>query len=318
MKRFTTSMFAALALAMPLAAQQQTAATAPAAPAAAPGSKPVATVNGQVITQETLDALYDRLGTKLRDQYERNGGKAAYLDNYLRKRLLVQEAIKKGFDKQRNVQLEMEAAKEAALFDLYVRDVVANEIVTDESIKQYYTSHPDEFQIPEQVKIRHIVVVPNGAGPRPKSKEQALEVIKQVAMELNLATVHAPHGELGARQRQAAFEEAAKKYSEDGAAPQGGDLGWVNRGLLDPDFEKVAWELQPGTMSGIVETKFGYHLIYVEGRRPQHMEPFEIARPRVREFLMTQHGAEVVEAVARETAQLLAQSKVAVYPENIK
>ena len=88
-----------VALALPLAAQQ-------------PASDPVvAILNGETITRSKLDAMYTRLAPAMREQYNATGGKAGFLDNYLRKRLLVQEAVKAGFDKRPDVQAEMESAK---------------------------------------------------------------------------------------------------------------------------------------------------------------------------------------------------------------
>ena len=300
-------------VALPLAAQQ---------PAASPAADPVvATLNGETITASKLDAMYDRLSPAMKEQYNSTGGKAGFLENYLRKRLLVQEALKQGYDKRPEVQAEMETAKESALFDRYVRDVVASQIVTDAVIKKYYDDHADEFMAPERIKVRHIVITGNGVGPRPKSKEQALELAKQVVGELaeKIASVHAPDEATTQRIRLSYFEALARKYSEDGSAESGGDLGWQSKGGgLDPQFEEVAFKLEPGTPSGIVETKFGYHIIWVEDKAPAGREPLERVKPILREYLLAQHAADVMQAVTRLTNELRANSKMAMYPENIK
>src|SRR5690348_13816203 len=108
-------------MATPLAAQQKPAATTP---AAAPAPAQVAIVNGEVITADKLDAMWNNMGVQMRDQYEKVGGKQAFLENYLRKRLVIQEAIKSGFDKRPDVRVDMDTASESALFDRYVRDVI--------------------------------------------------------------------------------------------------------------------------------------------------------------------------------------------------
>ena len=87
-----------LALALPLTAQQ------PVTPApAAQADKPVAVINGEVVTASQLDHMWDNLGTQMRTQYESSGGKGAFLENYLRKRLVLQEALKSGFDKRPDI-----------------------------------------------------------------------------------------------------------------------------------------------------------------------------------------------------------------------
>src|SRR5690349_11705039 len=61
-------------------------------------SKPVAVVNGEIVTADKLNEMYRHLSAPMRAQYEATGGKAGFLENYLRKRLLIQEAVKSGFD----------------------------------------------------------------------------------------------------------------------------------------------------------------------------------------------------------------------------
>jgi peptidyl-prolyl cis-trans isomerase C len=324
MKRMLLLSLAA-AVALPLAAQQQAAANAPSVAttaAASPTADPVvAMLNGETITASKLDSMYNRLSPSMKEQYNSTGGKAGFLDNYLRKRLLVQEALKQGFDKRPEVQAEMETAKESALFDRYVRDVVASQIVTDAVLKKYYDDHLDEFNAPERVKVRHILIMANGAGPRPKTKDQALELIKQVAAELHekIATVRAADPATQARIRLSYFETLARKYSEDGTAEAGGDLGWQAKGGgLDPQFEEVAFKLEPGTPSGIVETKFGYHIIWVEDKEPAGRESLDHVKPILREYLLAQHAADVMQAVTRLTNELRANSKMSIYPENIR
>ncbi len=308
-----------LLLALPVVAQQ----AAQSAPAAVPDSKKaVAVVNGETITVEKLDRMYNNLNTQMRLNYDANGGKGALLENYIRKRLLIQEAIKSGFNKQPDVAEAIESARESALFDRYVRDVVAAPIVTESDIKTYYTEHPDDFATPEKVHVRHLVIGVTNAGPAAKTKEEALDRIKKILTEIrtaDVASAQASHDpETLAHLRLAHFEDAAKKYSEDASAESGGDLGWITKGQTDPDFEKAAWNMKVGTMSGIIQSKFGYHLILVEGRQAPGIEPFEAVRAGVREYLMTQKAAEVVGAVSKLTNELRGSSRISVSPENIK
>lgn len=307
-------LFAAIAAlaALPLFAQ-----TAPAP--VDPAKKPVAIVNGQTITAGDLDLLYYRLGTKMRAQYESQGGKAAFLENYLRKRLVVQEAIKHNFDQRPDVKADMQASAESTLFDRYVRDVVAEPIVTDTELKKFYDENPKEFEIPEKVKVRHIIIVPTDNGPHRKTEAEALEKIQAVAAELHQKNVLPAGMDIESAHRVVLknFTDAAQKYSEDAARESGGDLGWVGRNVLDPQFEEAAFALKKGVMSGIIKTKFGYHLILVEDRKDATTMSFEEAKPQIREYLMTQHASDVVEAVSRLTNQLRASSKIATFPENI-
>src|ERR1043165_519354 len=103
MKRLLVLLSAA-AIALPaVAQQQQSPAPAPAAP-----PKNVAVVNGEVLTAERFNYLWNNLGFSTRESYDKVGGKGAFLDTYVGKRLLIQEAIKSGFDKRPDVRTDME------------------------------------------------------------------------------------------------------------------------------------------------------------------------------------------------------------------
>jgi peptidyl-prolyl cis-trans isomerase C len=303
MKRhlLTVLVFAA---ALPLVAQD-------AKPAAeTDAQKVVAIVNGEKITRAKLDQLWARAGAKLRKQYEKTGGKQGFLDNYLKKRLMLQEALKEGFEKRPDVQAEIEAGRESTIFDLYVRDVVAEEFVNENAIRKYYDEHKEQFVVPEKVRVRHILISPREKTANARNREQAMQVIAQIMAEL--------HPFRGTPSFGARFAEAARKFSDDtGTAQQGGDLGYAEKGLFDPKFDEVAWNLAPGTMSGIVETQFGMHLIYAEGKQAASNEAYEAVRADIREFMMAQNATRVVEAINRLTNELRASSKISVFPENI-
>ena len=316
----TRNSFIALlfAAALPLAAQQPAPAAATAAPATASAvdkDAVVATVNGEIITRGKLDQLWERANTAMRAQYESNaGGKLGFLENYIRKRLMIQEAVKKGFTEQPYVKAELDAARESALFDLYVRDVIAGSMVTDAAMREFYDANQEQFILPARAKVRHILI--KGQG---RTVDQARAEISKVMQELLPYTVAAARGEKGAKEILVSrFGEAARKYSEDTTAPDGGDLGWMERDRLDGQFAEVVFSIQLGIMSGIVETKYGQHLLLVEGREDRRLEPFETARLAIREYLMRQEQQKVMEEVARLSNDLRRNSKVALFPENVK
>src|SRR5260370_11697703 len=159
MRKFVSTIL--FLIAIPVVAQQSAA------------QKPVAVVNGETITAQKLDQLYARMGTQMRRQYEKAGGKPAFLENYIQKRLVIQQAIKAGFDKKADVQADIAAAKDATIFDRYVRDVVSAGVIKDADVRKYYDEHPDQFVIPERVHARHIVITAPATGPMAKSKEKA-------------------------------------------------------------------------------------------------------------------------------------------------
>jgi len=291
--------------------------TAFAQPTAAPADDsqmPVATVNGEVITKAKLDQLYASMGVQMRQQYDQAGGKAAFLDNYVAKRLLIQEAMKSGFDKKPETLAALDIVRESALFDQYVREVVAATVVTEADVRKHYDDNQADFAVAEMVKVRHIVAgVGQGTTP-----EQARQKIQKVASEIR-AAIPAALAQTPEMERilLSRFSEAARKYSEDGSAPSGGDLGWRPRGVFDKKFEEAAFHMRKGVISGIIETQFGYHLILVEDKKSAGTQPFEAVRSDVREFLLSQKGAQVITNLKQLTNELRANSKIALFPENL-
>lgn len=313
MKRFILAAIAAAATAAAAVAQQ------PAAPAPTPaGQKVVAVVNGETITQQKLNDLYDSMNPMMRLNYDQNGGKAAFLDYYIKKRLLVQEALKSGFDRKREVQVAMDAAKDSALFDRYVRDVVASSIVNESTEKKYYDDHQADFQRQPMVKAWHIVLLTVGANGMPKA--EAADKIQRIYQKLRDTAIEASKmaPENASQILLTAFQAAARQYSQDGTAPGGGELGWVPRGKMDPTWEAAAFATKPGTMSPVVETQFGYHIIFVTDAKPGGVAPFEDVKDNIRERLMTEHSSDIMAAVTRLTTELRAAGKVSVQTQNIQ
>ena len=103
-------------------------------------------------------------------------------------------------------------------------------------------------QVITQAHVRHILIKTNELVPDNEAKKRLLDV------KLHIET-------------GADFAEQAKRYSEDGSAAQGGDLGWISPGDTVPEFEDAMNALQPGQMSGAVQSGFGWHLIQVLERR---------------------------------------------------
>ena len=170
--------------------------------------------------------------------------------------------------------------------------------ISGEDLQAYYNEHQQEFKTPEAVKARHILK----KFPDNATDEQKVEV--KVEAEKLLETVKAAIAE------GEDFAELAKKHSEDaGSAPQGGALSGRNPDLPEGDyfargdmvqpFEKAAFdELAPGEVSDLVESRFGYHIIKLEEKRPEEVQPFAQARSEINDKLIQIVGAEQAKAVA--------------------
>jgi peptidyl-prolyl cis-trans isomerase C len=139
-------------------------------------------------------------------------------------------------------------------------------------MRSFYEENPQYFEQPEQVAARHIILTTQGITDEAElaAKRAELEEIRQeIADGADFATV-------------------ARERSEGPSASSGGDLGQFGRGQMVPEFEEAAFSLEPGELSGIVETQFGYHILQVTDRIPGRTESYEDAKENIRTFVTEQ------------------------------
>jgi len=145
------------------------------------------------------------------------------------------------------------------------REVRSQVQIEPEAAREYYDAHKEEFIIPGTVKARHILrILPRGA-----SADETKEVLRKI----NEIRAEVMDG--------LKFSAAAKVYSQGPSARKGGELGYVQSGQMVPEFDKMVFSLKPGEISEPVRTRFGYHLILVEDRKPPELPPLEKVRGKV-------------------------------------
>jgi peptidyl-prolyl cis-trans isomerase D len=150
--------------------------------------------------------------------------------------------------------------------------------IQDKEIEEYYQEHKEDYRIPEKIKVRHILINPEGAR----------KTIKEINTRLK---------------REESFPELAKEFSQCPSKENGGDLGFIKRGDMVEEFEKAAFKLKEEQVSRAVKSRFGYHLIKVELRKEGYLPPLDDLRERIRKELQVQKGWEVAEEKAQEIAQ---------------
>jgi parvulin-like peptidyl-prolyl isomerase len=183
-----------------------------------------------VVTPAQVDA-------KIAELKAQTGGDKAFQD------ALAQEAMTVD-DLRHEIQtgLTMQALAEALTSGLKVSEA---------EVKAYYDSHSEEFDRPEEVHVRHILV---------KDKAKAEKLLAQLKGGADFAAV-------------------AKEHSEDpGSKEDGGDLGFFGRGRMVQPFEEAAFKLKPGELSGLVETQFGFHILQGLEHRAARRVSLEEAR----------------------------------------
>ena len=174
-------------------------------------------------------------------------------------------------------------------------DFLAQADVPESAVGDYYELHKnDKFTEPEQVRARHILV---------KVANDAAEPVKAAARkkaEDLLAKVRAGGD----------FAALARKNSDDpGSAAQGGDLGLFGRGTMTPAFESAAFALEPGKVSDVVETPFGFHVIKVEEHRPGGAKSLDAARDEIVQALRGERALELARKQAETDRREIVRGK---------
>jgi peptidyl-prolyl cis-trans isomerase SurA len=174
------------------------------------------------------------------------------------------------------------------LINLKVRNKVN---LSDEDLKSEYTRWSKMESEDPEVHARHIVIQ-TPANANAASVDAAKKKAEMVAKE--------------AKKPGADFAALAKQYGEGANAEEGGDLGFFRRGVMDPEFERVAFALKPGQVSDPIRLKFGFHIIKVEERRAVPAKGFE----EVKEQLKTRLLQTQLEKYTTQYVQELRQSAV--------
>ena len=170
--------------------------------------------------------------------------------------------------------------------------------VTEDDARKYYSENPKQFEVPEQVRASHILIEPDTSDPdadpnevKARAEAKAQDLLKQI-------------------KEGGDFTELAKAHSGCSSAANGGDLGFFSRGQMVAPFEKAAFQLKPGQLSDIVETKYGYHIIKVTERKDASVIPFEQVKDGIINGLKRKKQSEFI----KEYIQSLKDKANIVYP----
>jgi peptidyl-prolyl cis-trans isomerase D len=169
-----------------------------------------------------------------------------------------------------------------------VETAKATPAVTQQELQAYYDQHRDQYRLPEQVKVSHILIKSPLPGPDGKVDEKALEQARKKAEDV-LRQVKAGGD----------FAKLAGQYSDDpGSAKKGGSLDWIGRGRTVPEFEKAAFSLPKGQTSDLVKSSYGFHIIRVEDKQEAHVKQLAEVQSEIEATLREQKATRATEAAA--------------------
>jgi peptidyl-prolyl cis-trans isomerase C len=230
----------------------------------------LAEVAGTTITVDSFKKEMENLPPYLKPMTETADGKKEMLETMIIRELILQEAAKAGLENSPAVKDKLEELKKRLVVEAYLKQKVEEQAkVSDEELKKFYEANKDKFKTGDQVKASHILV---------KTEKEAKDVQAQL-------------------KSGASFEELAKKYSTDGAAAKGGDLGWFSKGSMIPEFENVAFAMKEGQTSDIVKTKFGYHIIKLTGKRGAGVRTFDEVKDQIKAAILPTKQQEIFQKI---------------------
>lgn len=155
---------------------------------------------------------------------------------------------------------------------------------TEQDVTDFYEAHKSEYVTEPKVLCQHILV---------KVEDNSTSDEKSAAFEKILAI----------KERIAAggnFAEEAEKNSDCPSGREGGSLGWFGPGMMVPEFDKVAFEMKKGEVSGVVTTQFGYHIIYKADEQPGGQQTLVDVHDQIKDLLRHEARGKAVDAFVAE------------------
>lgn len=150
-----------------------------------------------------------------------------------------------------------------------LKNVSSAVIISPFKIETYYKEHPEDFKLPDQIRLRMIELRKRDGGDP--------EAVRRLAREI-----------LGKLEAGAKFAEMASVYSEGSQRRDGGDLGWVNKSALRKEFVDATNTLKAGQRTGVIETPDACFLLYVEELKSAQLRPLVEVRDEIEKTLLAQ------------------------------
>lgn len=217
-------------------------------------NKVLAVVAGNEITNGDLDVIINKYPEERRAFLQNEQGRKQLLEQTIAFELFGKLGAEIGLDKTEEYQETVNAIAKEVLTQMAISKLLADVTVTDEEAKKYYEENKANFGEAATVSAKHILV---------ETEEEAKKIAEEIA-----------NGTLN-------FGEAAMKYSSCPSKEQGGSLGVFGKGMMVPEFEEAAFNLDVDVVSEPVQTQFGYHLIVTEAKNEPTSKEFEEVKDTV-------------------------------------
>ena len=232
----------------------------------------MAVVNGKAIPTSRVDAIVKQVVAQGQGQDSPQLREAIKRDLIARE-VLMQEAIKQGYDKKPDVKQALDSARQAIVVNQLARDYIAKNPVTDADIKAEYDRFAKTQAAEKEYHVRHILLA---------TEDEAKAVIAKL-------------------KGGAKFEDLAKQSKDTGTANNGGDLDWASPASFPPEFAAGLTGLQKGQVTTKpVKTQVGYHVIKLDDVRQAKLPTLDEVKPQIQDALSQQKLASYQEEMVKK------------------
>lgn len=243
----------------------------------------------QIIDQRLLLERAQKDGTSLdvASARQRAGAQFEQALKRLGKEKVEANLSRQGITREEAVeQLAQQLAEQAAFSEWVQAKFRPDQPVADEDVRRYYEENLDKFRAPGKLRASHILIEADArnASSGEKAHKEAEKLLKQLA-------------------DGADFGRLAKKHSDCPSSRNGGDLGPFATGQMVPAFEEAVASLAPGELSGVVETRFGYHIIKGGEPEPARTKPYAEVEAQLRQQLGWQKVNDALRNLAKEARE---------------
>lgn len=213
------------------------------------------TVNGKAIPKNRADALI--AGQTAQGQPDSPELRGAVKEELVRREVLTQEAVKKGLDRNADVQAQVELSRQGVLIGAYLKNYVQSHPISDDQIKAEYEMLKTRLGSKEY-KARHILV---------ETADEARTIVEKL--------------EKGEK-----FDDLAKQSKDPGSKERGGDLGWATPASFVKPFSDAMVKLEKGKFTTVpVKSDFGWHVIQLDDTRELKLPDFDEAKGQIAQQL---------------------------------
>jgi len=242
----------------------------------------IATFGDEKLTSVEVIAEMSRLPGPSRAYLTQDDRKRQFVENMILNELLYDEGQRRGYAADPEIERQVDDMRKRLVVQRLMREFQTPPEISDAQVQEYYDANPHLFST-TKIQASHILV---------KDEAEAKTIREQLLAD------------------QSKFAEIAREKSTDKTSgAKGGDLGKFGQGRMVPEFEAAAFALEPNTISEIVKTQYGYHIILVTEREEGERRPLEQVKEQIRSTIRNQT---MREAMDKRFADLKQQANLSI------